>query len=277
MKRILVISLMLITALNASAGSDETGAGEAFNRGIERSTTIFIPQGTIGCGVSLSHSNYNVGNAADDVGYKMLFSLIQDLKGGFQSFGVAPYVSYCVTDNLSIGLRFDYDWTKLNVGGVSLNLGDALSMGINDINYVKQAYSGSLTGRYYMPIADSKRFAMFAELRGTGSYAQSQSFNYQGEDKVGTYQDIYKFSLDVIPGLCCFVTNEAALEITIGMLGFNYQKVHQVTNQVEHSEMESSGANFRINLLSINFGVSFYIQTGKHRAKKAKTEPVKEK
>ena len=272
MKRILIISLMLITALNVSASPANEGASEAFNRGIERPTSTFIPKGTIGCGVSLAHSNYNIGNAIDDVGYKMLFSLIQDVQGSFQSFGVAPYLSYCVADNLSIGARFDYDWTNLRVGSMNLNLGDALTLGVEDINYIKQTYSGSLTGRYYMPIAGSKRFAMFAELRATGAYAQSASFSYEGEDKFGTFQDIYKFSLGVIPGLCCFVTNEAALEISVGLLGFDYQKVIQTTNQVERSEMESSGANFRINLLQINFGVSFYIQTGKHKIKRTKAK-----
>ena len=272
MKRILIISLMLVTALNVSASPANEGASEAFNRGIERPTSTFIPKGTIGCGVSLAHSNYNVGNAIDDVGYKMLFSLIQDVQGSFQSFGVAPYLSYCVVDNLSIGARFDYDWTNLRVGSMNLNLGDALTLGVEDINYIKQTYSGSLTGRYYMPIAGSKRFAMFAELRATGAYAQSESFSYEGEDKFGTFQDIYKFSLGVIPGLCCFVTNEAALEISVGLLGFDYQKVIQTTNQVERSEMESSGANFRINLLQINFGMSFYIQTGKHKIKRTKAK-----
>ena len=38
-------------------------------------------------------------------------------------------------------------------------------------------------------------------------------------------------------------------------------EVVQLTNQVERSEMENSGANFKVNLLSIGFGLSFYIPT----------------
>jgi hypothetical protein len=49
------------------------------------------------------------------------------------------------------------------------------------------------------------------------------------------------------------------------VLGFDTQKVKQVTNQVEYSEMKSSGANFKINLLSVNFGMSFYIYPKKAR------------
>ena len=65
-----------------------------------------------------------------------------------------------------------------------------------------------------------------------------------------------------------FLTDEVAFEISVGLLGFNYQKVEQVTNQVEKSQMENSGINFKVNLLSIGFGLSFYIPTGHGYAKK---------
>ena len=77
------------------------------------------------------------------------------------------------------------------------------------------------------------------------------------------------------PPLCrdlasgAFITNEVALEVSVGLLGFDYQKVVQTTNQVEHSEMEQSGANFKLNIFSIGFGLSFYIPTGDHRMKKS--------
>jgi hypothetical protein len=116
-----------------------------------------------------------------------------------------------------------------------------------------------------MPIADSKRFAMFAELRATGAYAQSQSYKTENGNKYGTYQDIYKGSLSVVPGLCCFVTNEAALEVSVGVLGFSHQKTVQTTNQVEVSQMIQNSASFKINLFSINMGVSMYFQTGNKR------------
>jgi hypothetical protein len=59
--------------------------------------------------------------------------------------------------------------------------------------------------------------------------------------------------------------DNAAFEVSVGVLGFDTQKVKQVTNQVEYSEMKSSGANFKINLLSVNFGMSFYIYPKKSR------------
>ncbi|EJX04605.1 hypothetical protein EVA_07288 [gut metagenome] len=243
---------------------------EPFDRGINTSKSVFIPKGSIGAGVSLSYHNYSLGNGLNDTGYKMLFSLLQNIHGNMLSFGVAPYVSYFIADNLSIGARFNYDRSMLGLGNLDISLGDAMSLNLNDFNFFRQSYTGSVTLRNYMPIAESKRFALFAELRATGGYAQSETYRMDENDKFGTYQDIYQFELGVVAGVMAFVTNEVALEVSIGQLGFDYQKVVQVTNQVERSEMEKSGANFRINLLSLSFGLSFYIPTGQHRVKKSK-------
>ena len=145
---------------------------------------------------------------------------------------------------------------------LNLNLTEDMSFGINDFHYFKDAYGGAIFARYFIPFGTSKRFAMFSELRATGGYAQSETYKLTELDKHGTYQDIYDFEIGVVPGLCAFVTNSIALEVAIGLVGLNYQKVVQKTNQVGTSIMESSGANFRINLLDISLGISFYIPTG---------------
>ena len=200
-----------------------------FDRGIGRSKSVFIPQGTIGAGVSFSYNN-----------------------------------------NLSVGARFDYDRSSMGLNNLSLSLSDELGFSVKDFNYFKQTYTGALTLRTYLPFANSKRFAMFTEIRATGGYGQAESYKLDEGDKFGTYQDIYSFELGLVPGLCAFVTNEVALEVAVGLLGFNYQKVAQHTNQVDYSEMERSGANFKLNIFSISFGLSFYIPTGDHRVKKNK-------
>lgn len=270
------ISALLLSVLSLSAFASSKGkpaAVEPFDRGITLGTSnCFIPKGTVGAGISVSYNNYSLGNAADDMGYNMLFSLIKGLHGNMMSFGVAPYVSYFLMDNLSLGLRFDYARTAIGLGNVNLSISEDLGFSLSDFHYLKQSYTGAVTLRDYIPFGSSKRFAMFAEIRATGGYGQSETYKLDEQDKFGTYQDIYKFEIGLIPGLAAFVTNELALEVSVGLLGFDYQKVVQVTNQVEKSEMEKSGANFKINLLAINFGMSFYIPTGAHRVKSKKAK-----
>ena len=238
---------------------------DTFNRGIGKATALFVPKGTVSFGLTASYNSYDLGSAADDAGYKMLFSLLDGVSGNMTSCGIAPAVSYFIADNTSVGLRFDYSKSVLGLGSASIALGDLMSLDINDVNYLKQSYSGSLTLRHYMSIADSRRFAIFVEGRGTLGYAQSMNYQMEGDDKYGTYQDIYKASLSLVPGVVCFMMDNAAFEVSVGVLGFDTQKVKQVTNQVEYSEMKSSGANFKINLLSVNFGMSFYIYPKKAR------------
>ena len=272
MKRSIVLSVLVAVLASAHlcAYAKEKKTVEPFDRGIGRQNSVFIPQGTVGAGVSFSYNNYSIGNGAADSGYSMLFNLLGDIHGNMLSFGISPYVSYFIKDNLSVGVRFDYDRSSLGVGNLSLSLSDDLGFDVKDFNYFKQSYTGSLTLRNYLPFANSKRFAMFTEIRATGGYGQGESYKLDEGDKFGTYQDIYNFELGLVPGLCAFVTNEVALEVAVGLLGFNYQKVAQHTNQVDYSEMERSGANFKLNIFSISFGLSFYIPTGDHRVKKNK-------
>ena len=285
MKKILFIILTACLSFSAFAAQKDvkdTAAFEPFNRNIGISTSTFIPKGTIGFGAAVSYNTYNLGNAVNDAGYKMLFGLLTGIQGEVLTVGVAPYVSYFVMDNLSVGARFEYSKTSFGLKNLGIDVMD-LGLGISDFYYNKNSYLGSVAARYYIPFGNSRRFAMFAELRGTGGYAQSETFNYsQGEDasgistdKLGTYQDIYKFNIGIIPGLTAFFTDNIALEMSVGLIGLDYQKVVQNTNQVDFSVAESSSANFKVNLLAINLGLSFYIPTGQHSKKAQKTQVAK--
>ena len=285
MKKILFIILIACLSFNAFAANKEvkdTAAFEPFTRNIGISTSTFIPKGTVGFGAAISYNTYDLGNAVNDAGYKMLFGLLTGIQGEVLTVGVAPYVSYFVMDNLSVGARFEYSKTSFGLQNLGIDVMD-LGLGINDFYYNKNSYLGSVAARYYIPFGNSRRFAMFAELRGTGGYAQSETFNYsQGEDasgistdKLGTYQDIYKFNIGVIPGITAFFTNNIALEMSVGLIGLDYQKVVQNTNQVDFSVAESSSANFKVNLLAVNLGLSFYIPTGQHSKKAQKAYVAK--
>lgn len=269
MKKLLTVFLFAAFLLPAGAsdkkkdrkdGVKEPHEVHEFDRGITMSTSTFIPKGTFGTGLTFSYNTMDLGQAENDPGYSLL-SLITGIKGDMYSFGIAPNVSYFLLDNLAVGVRFDYDRTSLDVVNIGLSLGDMLSLQISDYHYLSHGYTGSLTCRYYMPFGDSKRFAMFAEGRLTGGYGQSVLYQMDQGDKFGTYQSSMNFSIDVVPGLTAFVTNNVALEVSIGVLGLNYKRVQQVTNQVETSIMQSSGANFKLNLFSVGMGISIYLPT----------------
>ena len=75
----------------------------------------------------------------------------------------------------------------------------------------------------------------------------------------GTYQRNFDFSVGLAPGLAVFLNNYSALEVNVGVLGFNYSHHTALTDQVQVANFHSQRANFKINLFSITFGVVFYI------------------
>ena len=268
MKRFLMILTLALTAsvaLNA-AEAEET---EVFDRGVGKMNSVFIPKGYIGGGLTFSYKTYDMGQGTDDVGYSMLFSLLSGIKGDMYTMGVSPSVSYFLADNLSVGVRFDYNRTDLNLDNLGLSLGDLISVSIQDYHMMKNMYSSAITGRYYMPIANSKRIAMFGEIRLGFDVGQSVIYQAKGSNNFGTFQTIYGGGINVVPGLCVFATNEVCVEVAVGVLGINYQYVKQETNLVETSVMQQSAANFKINPLSISLGMSFYLPM--NVAKKAGT------
>ena len=75
----------------------------------------------------------------------------------------------------------------------------------------------------------------------------------------GTYETGYSVSLGVSPGLVAFATNSMAVEVNVGVMGISYTHAHQDHNRVREGDVKSSLMNFKINLLSIGLGVSFYL------------------
>jgi hypothetical protein len=96
------------------------------------------------------------------------------------------------------------------------------------------------------------------------------TYNVKDGHNYGTFQNIYGAGLNVVPGLCVFATNNICVEVAVGVLGINFKYVEQETNLVDKSTMQQSGANFKINPLSISLGMSFYIPTSKKVARGGK-------
>ena len=263
---------MLACTSALAASAKKSGTVEPFERGLGGTLTgVFVPKGTVATGINFNYKTIDLGsNASDDNGYSMLFGLVGGLNGSMYTFGVAPQVYYFVADNLSIGARLDYNRSFMNLNSASLSISDDIGFSITDYNMFQHTFSGSLTMRYYMPLANSKRFGVFVEARATGVYGQSKIWKQVEEDKYGTYAVTLKGALTFVPGICIFATDNVAVEVAIGVLGLEYSRVDQYRNQVEHSVKTTSGANFRINPLSIELGASFYFYTGPHSRKAKK-------
>lgn len=242
MKHILIM-LLLVCSIPAMA------RGNNFDRGIEQKT--FIPKGQWMVGASFSYSEHTDDN------FKWL--VMDDVTSTGYTFKVSPVVSYFIRDNIAIGGRVAYSRGLTDLGNLSLNLGDDLSFDLSNYKDKSHMVSGSFFIRTYLNLGDSKRFGLFNEARVTYGYGQSNVEDGTGDELKGTHQIKQNLNFGVAPGITCFVNNYVAVEAAIDVLGLDFKWYDQKTNQVETGKRTNSGANFKINLLSINLGITFYI------------------
>ena len=221
-------------------------------RGLTDMKNIFVPRGQWIIGASASFT------AHDNDNYTL--AIIENIESQGYNVKVSPMVAYAITDNMAIGVRASYGRTNQTIDSADLKFGDdetGTEIFVNAFKTVRHTYTVSAIWRQYIPLGRSKRFAIFNEVSlGAGGV---QSLFAADQPVKGTFEQGYTLSLGVSPGIIAFATNDVAIEVNVGVMGINYTDVKQVHNQVETGRRRSSSMNFKVNLLSIGLGVSFYL------------------
>ena len=113
--------------------------------------------------------------------------------------------------------------------------------------------------RTYLNLGDSKRFGLFNEARVSYGYSESNSSSGTGIDLSGMYQLKHNLNIGVAPGLTVFINDYVAAEASVSVAGLNFNWYDQTKDQVYKGKRTASSANFKINLLSIDLGIVFYL------------------
>ena len=79
-------------------------------------------------------------------------------------------------------------------------------------------------------------------------YGQGKDTSGKGNDKTGSYQTTHNLQIGIAPGLAAFVTNFSAVEVSVGVMGFDFKWVQQTRNQVDSGHYNKSSGNFKIDL-----------------------------
>lgn len=240
---------LLITSLLVLAGILPAGAQEPFNRGLEQ--VSFVPQGQWITGLSVSYSQSNQNN------YQFL--IIENLSGDTYSFKLSPMVMFAFRNNLAAGGRFGYRRSKTKLDKTSFVLGSDTSYDLDHLYSISQQYYGTAAFRNYISLGNSQRFGFFNEVQLQIGGGQSKLVSGTGDSLTGTYETNVSVDLGLTPGLIMFLNNYSAIEVSIGVLGFSYNKTRSTTDQIYLADRHSKSANFKINLFSVSFGVAFYL------------------
>ena len=221
-----------------------------YDRGYETvPSSPFVEKGTWMFGGTARYSQH----INDD--YNLL--VINDINSKGFMLSANPRLMYMFKDNMGAGLRFSYDRSMLDLASADLSVSQ-ISMSVKDCYQIQHKFSAYGVFRSYIPLGNSKRVAMFADLLFGGSYKQGKAFNAGGQYVEGTYGQKYALELAVEPGIVAFLSERLAVELNVGIFGVNYSWSDQLRNQVIGGHSDSTSAGFMVNLLSLGVGLSYY-------------------
>lgn len=249
LNRLRFIFLAITLALTALSGATEAAAQEPFKRGLEQ--VAFVPEGQWIAGLSVGYSQSHQND------YQFL--IIENLSGETYSFKISPMVMFAFKDNLAAGGRFGYKRSKAKLDAASFVLGADTSYDIDNLYSISQEYYGTAAFRNYISLGRSMRFGFFNEVQLQMGGGESKLVSGTGDKLTGTFERNFSLDIGLTPGVIMFLNNYSAMEVSIGVLGFSYNKTHSITDQIYHANRNSKSANFRINLFSVSFGVAFYL------------------
>lgn len=247
MTRLLSVIATLLVCISISSKTTQ----EVVRYDADALKSVFIPKGTWMGGFSVSYR--------ENVGDNLNYTVLKNLNGEGYTFGVSPYAGYFFKDNQSAGLRFNYDRSKIDLKNLDLNLGEDFNINLDHIYYISNSYDVSAFWRIYMPIAKSKIFAVFNEARLCYSYSQGKNSTGTGKEYTGSYTESNDIKLGIAPGITAFITNNAAVEVSVGLMGLDFGWSDQTTNQISHGSSNSASAHFKIDLFSLNLGMVVYL------------------
>ena len=237
------------TPLTTDTLVDTPTSMPAPSRGLKQYT--FVPKGQWIVGGTISYSQQSEKN------YQFL--IVEGINGIGYSFNASPMFSYMIADNMGLGGRFSYGRSLMRINSADINLSDDMNFSVGDIYSLSHSYTGMVVLRNYISIGNNMRFGLFNETQLLIGGSQSKLASGSGDSITGSYETGFTVGVNLAPGITAFFNDFIAVEINVGLLGFQYTSTHQLTDQVYEGNTHTTSANFQINIFSLGLGLAFYI------------------
>lgn len=246
----LILTIIFLAAGVPNAyGQEDSSPLDSYEPNYE--SVVFVPKGQWITGVSVSYSQSNQK--------KYQFLILENLSGDTYSFKVTPMLAYAFANDMAAGAKFAYARNLTKLETADLSISDDMSFGVENLYRLAHNYYGMAMLRNYFSLGQSQRFGFFSEVQLQLGGGQSKLMRGTGGDIIGAFEKNFSLNVGVAPGVIAFLNDYSAIEVNVGVLGFNYSHTKQINNQIYISKRHSQSANFRINLFSITFGVAFYL------------------
>jgi hypothetical protein len=239
MFRYLFLPVLLMVALAPASAS---------GRGLAGTESVFVPKGTIMAGLAGGFNSINAEDGGNVAG------IITNADGNLTLCNVHGQVSWFVQNDIALGVRFGYADTAFD--GNSLDVLDIVEL--TDRHLRREMFEASLSLRRYLSIFGSDTFGFYAEGRLTGGRGYLKSYKYIERGKVGSYSDIYSVNLGLYAGVCAFITDKFALELSLPLASGGMEWSRQIESQENESAIKRGGVAFKPQLLGLNLGLILY-------------------
>lgn len=209
---------------------------------------LYIPKKSWAFGITASYGSLNT----EDL---QLLSYVKDFNFEGKIYSIKPSVAYFIDNNQSIGLRYDFSRGLADLNSLAIDFDDDLNFSLHDVSYHSQSHRLGIFYRNYVGLGMAKRFAIFNEVALDGGWGNSRFKRYYGEQLYDTETKTGSINLNFSPGLCIFIQDYVAFNLSFGVFGLHYTDQRQTTNGADDGQRISSGANFKFNIFNLNFGL----------------------
>jgi len=184
-------------------------------------------------------------------------SVVETYSGDGYGLKFSPYVAYLFKDNMAVGLRGLYKRNLLQLDEVSAKAGE-LSVDVKNYYYLSHKGGAEVFFRPYMPLGQSGRFALYADLALGMSLSEAKNTQLKADVLTGTWQKGFSVYVGVDPGISAFITDWMAVEVQLNLLNLGLSSTKQIHNQEDQGSDKRMRGNFMIDVTAISAGLSFY-------------------
>ncbi|MBU1009986.1 MAG: hypothetical protein KKD74_07625 [Bacteroidetes bacterium] len=164
---------------------------------------------------------------------------------------------YYISDYTMVGFNFSYEHDKF--GGTVFRDPDTLQS-----NSMTKSFDFTPNIRPSFPITKNERLSFFVETGLTFGYTSALTRNVKKGDEVNTqYTEGFHFRAGISPGITFFAMESFAFEVQLNLIGYDLAVLQQSTNNGPESRRVDQKVDAKIDLLSLNLGLSYYLGSKK--------------
>lgn len=251
MQRVFVFMLISILASISSWAQVDNNGVRKKNTPYELITSYYnedfkpFKKGTIYMGLSMSLEDRSQENTEN------IFERVID--GNRFNYNFLIKTGYFINDYAMVGLNASVFENKFT--GTLLKDADTVQ------SYsIKRGFSITPNYRTTIPLSQSDRFSFFTMAGLTFGKSSLLKREIKNLDEIQkSFSDNYNFRIGLSPGATFFVLQNFAIEVQLDVIGYELNIEEKTKNEGIKSRDIRHNIDFRMNLLSVKFGLSYYL------------------